>query len=677
MRLNCFPQWILFVIACGGVAAAGAYFVEQSSASEVADAVVNASDAADEALNTVDPNANSDVQEELDSAGNDPKSSEALPPNGSNSPEGDSEGDSALNEGPNGSPNTSDENESRNPNTTVGVLPGDEEDFADEEDGPVAPSDILAEYEITQNRYAQLSDGTPMLEPESDRELLFRLLFRLPNISEYSFEYWAQEDVSVDTIADNPDPYRGQPFALRGRLVMLEKLTLGKREAERFEFGQLFRCHVLAGDPEKPVVVFTREVPKSLEIGEPLNENVSFRGLFLKLGGGGLGVPSLVFVAARLQWHSDTLLGDLGMDVGLFDSVVHGRSLHSSERECFYQLLATMKNAGKAELLRHARNDLIYRGRHWVKRLAELTVERKAIAASTGKTPPSKEKQLRLTEIDAEIKNLELQIAELEAHSTHEFVPLIENPRPHVGQLFMYRATAHRIIRIRTDASVAERFGITHYYQIDATVPLDRKIKLVIPSKDGGPGEERITWSHPATFCVLSLPEGLPRGESVNEPIRLAGFLFKNWGYPTGESADGDGVKWRSAPMIIGREPIWDQPPPANISLYAGALAGGLFVLALCGIWIGVWRINRGDANFHEKVISRSIAASDGVSLNQIGLEAMDVDFSYLDDENVSSSEHEGGTADGIQESERGGVPADNDGQAVRPTDSQADISRS
>ncbi|MEI8190144.1 MAG: hypothetical protein WCI75_10560, partial [candidate division NC10 bacterium] len=68
------------------------------------------------------------------------------------------------------------------------------------------------------------------------------------------------------------------------------------------------------------------------------------RGVLLAEGGGALGAflkigpktgkqSPLIFVAPRLAWYSDDLLGRLGMDYGLLDDLVTQKKLTDRQRE--------------------------------------------------------------------------------------------------------------------------------------------------------------------------------------------------------------------------------------------------------------------------------------------------------------------------------------------------------
>ena len=127
-------------------------------------------------------------------------------------------------------------------------------------------------------------------------------------------------------------------------------------------------------------------------------------------------------------------------------------------------------------------------------------------------------------------------------------------------------------------------------------------------------------------FCVRHLPEGMTTGDEPNfgERVRVAGFFLKTWAYrvqrsPEGVVAESGGAKRRQlAPLLIGREPVWYPAEPPATNTMAGAIAAGLFVLAMLGIWFALWHYGRRDKQFRDRTIARTIAPPSDVSLEEI-----------------------------------------------------------
>jgi len=78
----------------------------------------------------------------------------------------------------------------------------------------------------------------------------------------------------------------------------------------------------------------------------------------------------LVVAAAGLAWYPDTALGRLGMDYGLFDSVVDGQKIVRGDTAAFYALLAAAGRTNEAAITAAAGPtdvlDLIDPGRKWL-----------------------------------------------------------------------------------------------------------------------------------------------------------------------------------------------------------------------------------------------------------------------------------------------------------------------
>jgi len=155
------------------------------------------------------------------------------------------------------------------------------------------------------------------------------------------------------------------------------------------------------------------------------------------------------------------------------------------------------------------------------------------------------------------------------------------------------------------DEDIVSRFGIHQYYQI------------FLFTED--------SQSNPLVFCVRELPEGMPLGAGVQfgEYVTVAGFFFNTWAYRNRRTGDAATAReeWQLAPLLIGRDLTWrpQQRPASNP--YLGAIAGGLFVVALLGVWLALWRYSRSDKRFHDKTIARQFAPDSGASLDQISKE--------------------------------------------------------
>jgi len=464
--------------------------------------------------------------------------------------------------------------------------------------------------DVDDSQFEKFIDGSPM--DGGEREVMLTVMYWLGHLDLAVLERWTGSQWQPDELVQNTDDQRGELFFLTGTVTGLETLRPLPEAARRLDIQEYYRCRVVRADGQ-PAVVFARTVPRawlekpadgdegqtqppetqpttqqpdtqpaetqpaSIEgqedrpadgPAEELSYRVSGRGVFLKLASDDPQRPTPVFVLTRLAWHPDTPLGNLGMDAGLLDEVEQRKELTKEDRECFYQMLAALGRAEPGQLLRQA-----------------------------GQT---------------------LQTAGKDKYSV---VPLFNEAHRQHGRLVALRGVARRLVRIPVgDADVVERFGIDHYYEM-ALYTEESTVAI------GGPA--------PLVFCLRDLPEGMPTGDGPDyaEEVYVAGFFMKTWAYRSQEAdIEGKGPKAvQLAPLLIGRQPVWYPQEPAEPNTMAAAVAGGLFVLALLGIWIGLWRYGRGDREFHERTIAKVHAPDAGLSLNEIGLDARGKpDFRHL-----------------------------------------------
>jgi hypothetical protein len=128
---------------------------------------------------------------------------------------------------------------------------------------------------------------------------------------------------------------------------------------------------------------------------------------------------------------------------------------------------------------------------------------------------------------------------------------------------------------------------------------------------------------------MRELPAGLTVGNDLHVPVRVAGFFLKDWRYrprgardpETGELESGEG-KVRYAPLIIGRAPILLKLEEGRGT--AQLVGGGLFLLALGGIWAAAWWLSRGDRQSAERRRAAATSLPPGLSLNDLDVPPAD-----------------------------------------------------
>jgi len=216
-------------------------------------------------------------------------------------------------------------------------------------------------------------------------------------------------------------------------------------------------------------------------------------------------------------------------------------------------------------------------------------------------------------------------------------VPLFTQAHKQRGRLVVLSGRARRVIKIRvSDADILARLGIDHYYEIS----------MFTEDSSG----------NPITFCVRELPRGMPTGSDpqFGELVTVAGFYFKKWLYRVARPPDAQKpkdsrlVRMQPSPLLIGRKPLWHRSEEPATSTLAGMIAGGLFLLALLGVWFALWRNSRGDKRFRDKTIAKLRRADCAASLDKLGLSADGTPaLSRLEDARRLDSDEEGRSSGG------------------------------
>jgi hypothetical protein len=398
---------------------------------------------------------------------------------------------------------------------------------------------------------------------------LEKFLYRIPRLGLDRLEAWCQREVSWTDVAQHPERYRVEVFPVAGRVTGLQRVPLAAQDASRFEYDHYFRVQLHLDGAPYPVLAYTREVPEAWQAQTQLDERASFCGLFLKTGGHEAGQPQLVFATLRIAWHPDrenttlgvtadhVLLGELGMDVGLFEAVrrTNRKALGAEDRECFYQLLAATRRAVPAALYQ-------------------------------------------------------------QASKSFDVAALLQRPETQQGRLLRLTGTARRVQRIAvSEEDLRQRFGIDHYYQIDLFVPLgDVEVRFGAgPKANRGP---IFANNYPVTCCVLDLPQDLPAEDNIAIPVVLAGFFVKLWAYQTEYVSSIDPQQRQLGPLFIGTAPRVVDSSRFGSSLWSW-LGAAVVLLVLGYLVFGAWILPRRDRRFEQAMRRRGWGlAADNPAIN-------------------------------------------------------------
>jgi hypothetical protein len=287
---------------------------------------------------------------------------------------------------------------------------------AEKPTGIATASELFELFGMDEDFFKVFVDGESWNETHDDP--LARVLVRLAQVKPLDIARWTVRSFKSSDVANHPDTFSRQFLYLDGRVRRVTRIKASLEMQERYDLEKYYRCEILLKDQELPAIVFAANVPEQWKLDAQISESISALALFLKRGPEDKSRKrTLYFAADRVAWHPDTLLGENGMDYGLFDTVQHERAITDSERECFYQLLAA---AGRAPA--------------------------EAMTSSSD---------------DA-------------ADATSRLVSLMAGPQTHEGELHSFRGVARRAVKIHVnDPGTIARFGFDHYFEVVVFVELD------------------------------------------------------------------------------------------------------------------------------------------------------------------------------------------------------------
>lgn len=494
-----------------------------------------------------------------------PSRSGAQPPEESAPTKATGQEDPASAEKPAGEESTKPEGE---PLTKPGRLPWEKSD-AKRPPLPAKPiasaREFLNSFGIDASQLNNFFHNQPISPGEE--EVLYRIFFRLRQITLTNFDRWKEKSVTWSDVATEPDPQRAKIFDVRGRVKKVTRIAVLPEVAEVLEFDHYFQVFMELDDSQHNAIVCARTVPEAWNRSTTLDERASCEGLFLKLGQAEEGKPQFVFAARRMAWYparsaGDGITADLewlgkqGMDIGLFDAprARNQKPIGASEGECFYGLLSMLNR-------------------------------------------------------------VEPQAFREQAKQAFDLGPLLQDAKSHHGDVVMFKGNARRVQKImlgKDDRDLRERFGVDHYYQVDAFIPLgDQQVQFSKGPND--PHGPVFTNSFLVTLCVLKVPPELEEGKSIDVQVQLPVVFYKIWEFPSDYVKRFGDWKMQPAPMLLGIEPaVVVQAKPASSPFFNAGL-GIVAVVALVGIWIGLWQFSRGDKRFKKE--AAKILASQGANV--------------------------------------------------------------
>ncbi len=452
-------------------------------------------------------------------------------------------------------------------------------------------------------RFAALDKAGPISDEQ--REELVELLWRLRTFDGPQLTAWA----TLAAVAAAPREPTGELIALAGHVTKVERRELPTDLAAQLEMPAYYECQMTLDGGAGAATILTSRIPKAWLAMPSLDEPAVAAGVFIKSLSAENGSAARLFVSREIGWHpkqpqapyvsfGKSVLGELGVDVGLLDGVRQRRPISGTEREAFYQMLDAAGRIGTNQLTRFANQDLDTVQKRWA-------AEEQRLAAALKDSPAGADPR------DRARLQLAREVQSRAANGQDSVAPLFNDAENQVGELVTLDGTARRVTRVDvgkspdgTTSDVARRFGIDHYYEIDLFTDDSQ--------------------NNPIVFVVRDLPPGFPVGDGLHEPVRIAGFFFKSWSFQSRRATLPDaqvdalaaGDLRQFAPLVIGRSPMMLELAESTAFESFGLIAAGLFVLLLGAVWAAGWWLARDDRRFVETTLAKQFSLAEGESLN-------------------------------------------------------------
>jgi hypothetical protein len=210
--------------------------------------------------------------------------------------------------------------------------------------------DYLATWKIDRGSRAVLEE--PSAWSPAKQEITLKVLARLARLPAPLAAQWNAEAVDLRSLAVTQ---RVQDLMVKveGRATFVATVPLTEGEAELAGRRQMEMVRIVSDDG-LTVDVLADHVPKAWPRAAMIDEPTAVIGLPLSEGPGPAGpagegqtaaAPALLIAAPSVGWFPPTPLGTLGMDYGLFDSVVDGQKLVAGDTEAFYAIIAAVGRA--------------------------------------------------------------------------------------------------------------------------------------------------------------------------------------------------------------------------------------------------------------------------------------------------------------------------------------------
>ncbi len=294
-------------------------------------------------------------------------------------------------------------------------------------------------------RFAQFQNSSPLTDAE--RQELLALLRRLRSFDGPQLVEWARAgEPFVGTAAAER---QGDLYLLSGRVTKVERHALPAELAAKLETPAYFECQIhLVGDAGTATIL-TDRIPIAWTNMNALDEPAAAAGVFIQMlppEPNAADAANALFVSREIAWHPNkpnepfvslgkSVLGTLGVDVGLFDGIRQRRPISGTEREAFYQVLNAAGRLGANELVRFAGHNLQSVKEFW-------SAEAGRLAASAKESPTENDTA------DQQRLQMAREVQSRAADGLYSVAPLFNDAKNQVGELVTLDGTARRIAHV-------------------------------------------------------------------------------------------------------------------------------------------------------------------------------------------------------------------------------------
>ena len=209
-----------------------------------------------------------------------------------------------------------------------------------------SPQDYFTTWDLSpvflQKQFEVAAEGDMVTLSSDNFQVMSRILDRLQGAPSQWLQKWADDSVEFDSSRTTVYQQECRPVEVIGSIVRVNCIKSPRNVAALTYLEEIYAVQLLLPDSQT-VWVVVPEIPVGLPVGRPLHQNGGASVILLHVSGKESTEKQkepILAVAARLQWWPQTVFGKLGMDYGLFQSVVDGDSLRAVESDAFYSSLS-------------------------------------------------------------------------------------------------------------------------------------------------------------------------------------------------------------------------------------------------------------------------------------------------------------------------------------------------